>query len=157
MILGVSGTPGCGKTTLAKILAEESSYVYIDVTSFVKEKKIYDEYDDETQSYIVDIDKLEKELLTQLDPNTSYIIDSHMAQDMSFIDRLIVCTCELPILKKRLESREYSREKIQENLDAEIFDICFIDGIENGIDATKVDCTYPLTKERKNELISSLL
>ena len=42
-------------------------------------------------------------------------------------DYCVVCKCDLKVLKKRLEKRKYSKQKIKDNLDAEIFDVCFID------------------------------
>ena len=38
----------------------------------------------------------------------------------------------LKTLKKRLEKRGYSKEKVRENLDAEIFDTCRIEALEAG-------------------------
>jgi broad-specificity NMP kinase len=35
-------------------------------------------------------------------------------------------------LKKRLEKRNYSKSKIRENLDAEIFDVCLVEAKEKG-------------------------
>ena len=39
---------------------------------------------------------------------------------------------KLPALKKRLEARKYSEQKVRENLDAEIFDVCQQEALENG-------------------------
>jgi adenylate kinase len=59
-VIVVTGTPGTGKSTLAQMLASESPVVlkHINVGEFVKEKKFYEEYDDEWQSYTVDEDKV---------------------------------------------------------------------------------------------------
>ena len=39
--------------------------------------------------------------------------------------KVIILKCELKKQKKRLEKRKDSKNKIRENLDAEIFDVCF--------------------------------
>lgn len=59
-VIIITGTPGTGKTTHAQILAEESSVPlkHINVGELVKEKSLYEEYDEEWQSYTVDEDKV---------------------------------------------------------------------------------------------------
>lgn len=59
-VIVVTGTPGTGKSTLAQMLASESPIVlrHINVGELVKEKKLYEEYDDDWQSYTVDEDKV---------------------------------------------------------------------------------------------------
>ena len=54
------------------------------------------------------------------------IIDSHLSHFLpkDLIDILIITRCELKELKKRLEKRKYSEQKVRENMDAEIFEIC---------------------------------
>lgn len=56
----MTGTPGTGKTTHAQMLAEESPVPlkHINVGDLVKEKNLYEEYDEEWQSYTVDEDKV---------------------------------------------------------------------------------------------------
>jgi adenylate kinase len=48
-----------------------------------------------------------------------------------YVDLCYVTKCDLKTLKKRLEKRRYSKEKIRENLDAEILDVCLIEALEN--------------------------
>jgi adenylate kinase len=59
-VIVVTGTPGTGKSTLAQMLASESpvDLKHVNVGELVKEKKLYEEYDDEWQSYTVDEDKV---------------------------------------------------------------------------------------------------
>ena len=56
----ITGTPGTGKTTHAQLLAEESPIPlkHINVGDLVKEKGLYEEYDEEWQSYTVDEDRV---------------------------------------------------------------------------------------------------
>jgi broad-specificity NMP kinase len=41
----VTGTPGTGKTTLAKKLSKKLKYAYIDVNNVIKENKLKEGYD----------------------------------------------------------------------------------------------------------------
>ena len=49
-----------------------------------------------------------------------------------YVDKCIITKCDLKELEKRLQKRKYSKEKIRENLDAEIFDTCRVEALEAG-------------------------
>ena len=59
-IIVITGTPGTGKTTHAQLLVEDSPVPlqHINVSELVKEKVLYDRFDEEWQSYVVDEDKV---------------------------------------------------------------------------------------------------
>jgi adenylate kinase len=59
-VIVITGTPGTGKSTHAQILAQESPVPlrHINVGDLVKEKNLYEEYDSEWQSHIVDEDRV---------------------------------------------------------------------------------------------------
>ena len=59
--------------------------------------------------------------------NLGYIIDSHLSHFLpkSFVDFCIITKTDLGRLKKRLRKRKYSKKKVFENLQAEIFDTCY--------------------------------
>ncbi|MBU2475028.1 MAG: AAA family ATPase [Nanoarchaeota archaeon] len=121
MKIVVSGTPGTGKSKFSKKLAKELKFKYLDIKTFSRKNKIYDKI--EKNCLIIDEKKLVKEL-KKLKGN--YVIDGHLSHYLK-ADYCVVCKCDLKVLKKRLEKRKYSKQKIKDNLDAEIFDVCFID------------------------------
>lgn len=59
-VILITGTPGTGKTTHAQLLVEESPLPlrHINVGDLIKDKALYEEYDEEWQSYTVDEDKV---------------------------------------------------------------------------------------------------
>lgn len=59
-VIVITGTPGTGKSTHGQMLAQESPVPlrHINVGDLVKEKSLYEEYDEEWQSYTVDEDKV---------------------------------------------------------------------------------------------------
>jgi adenylate kinase len=143
MSIIVSGTPGTGKTTVSKALAKKIKYTYLDVSQLIKENKIADSYDKRKKCYVVDIKKLNKALISIIKKNKNIIIDSHLSHYLpkKYVDFCIITKCNLKELEKRLKKKEYSKTKIRENLDCEIFDICLNEAIEAGHKIIIVDTT----------------
>ena len=74
------------------------------------------------------------------------------------VDLCIVLTCSnLKELEKRLKKRKYSKAKIRENLDAEIFQTCLMGAKEGGHKVVVVDTSKKIDVERFLERIKSLL
>jgi len=141
MIIIVTGTPGTGKTTVAKKIAKEKGIKYIDVNNIISKYKLSEGYDRKRKTKIVDTDKLNKILIKIIKENKGLVIDSHLSHYLPkrYVDLCIVTKCSLKELKARLEKRKYSKAKVRENLDAEIFDTCRVEAIEKG---HKVGTTY---------------
>ena len=133
-IIIITGTPGTGKTVLAKKLANLLNFTYIDVNLIIKTNKLSLNYDKKRSTYIINTNKLNR-ILISLVKNTkkSLIIDSHLSHYLpsKLVDLCIVTKCDLKVLIKRLKKRKYSLNKIRENIDSEIFDICLNETIEN--------------------------
>lgn len=145
----VTGTPGTGKTKVAKALAKKYKLKYIDLSKVIKEKKLYESYDRKLKTYIVDIKKIKK-LLTDIAKEDNIIIDSHLAHysNKKYVGLCIVTKCDISVLKKRLEKRKYPKAKIRENLDAEIFDVCLIEAREQKHKIKIIDTTETFSKKR---------
>ncbi|MBI2208729.1 adenylate kinase family protein [Candidatus Woesearchaeota archaeon] len=145
----VTGTPGTGKTQLAKKLASKLNFDYIDVNKMIKKYNISEGYDKKRKTKIVDVAKLNKTLIREIsnfkkDKKTKgIIIDSHLSHYLpeKYVDLCIVTKCDLKALQERLKKRKYPKEKIRENLDAEIFDICSVEAREKGHNILVIDCT----------------
>ena len=55
----VTGTPGTGKSTTAKMLQERAPALkYVDIGALVKEKQLHDGWDEEFESYVIDEDRV---------------------------------------------------------------------------------------------------
>ncbi|KAJ5765574.1 hypothetical protein N7520_005133 [Penicillium odoratum] len=121
----VTGTPGVGKTVHCEQLAQEIGLKHLSVNQVAKDRDCYETYDEERKSWVVDEDKLldaiEDEVL-----QGGYLIDWHACDlfPKSWIDLVVVLRCpSTAVHYDRLASRGYHEEKLQENLDAEIFGV----------------------------------
>ena len=71
------------------------------------------------------------------------IIDSHLSHYLpkKYVDLCVITKCSLKTLEKRLKKKKYSKEKIKENLECEIFDVCLNEAKEAGHKILVVDTT----------------
>jgi adenylate kinase len=134
MVIIVTGTPGTGKTTYAKALAQQLGYRYLDLHEFIVAKGLAEEKDVERDSLIIDEQALVEALLPTVVARPETVVDGHLSYCVppEHVTKCVVTKCELKELKTRLEARGYSEAKVRENLDAEIFDVCLHDSAEHG-------------------------
>ena len=154
MIILFTGTPGTGKTILAKTLAKTIKHKYLDVNKVIDKHDLIETYDKKRHTNVVDEKKLSKILENIIKEQKDLIIDSHMSHFIKskHVDFCIVTKADLKTLKKRLEKRKYPQSKVRENLDAEIFDICLTEAIENKHNIIIIDTTIG----KKTELIKTI-
>ncbi len=128
-IICVTGAVGTGKTEVSKKLSKHLKFDYLDVTKLIKKEKISCGYDKENKCDIIDSKKLNKILIEKIKLSEGLIIDSHMSHYLPkrVVDLCIVTKCDIKVLNKRLKKRRYSKAKIKDNLEAEIFDVCLLE------------------------------
>lgn len=150
----VTGVPCTGKTTLAKNIAKLLKFKYIDVNKIIAKYNLTSGYDTKRKSKIVDTKKLSNILIKLIKSSKKrLIIDSHLSHYLprNYVGLCIVTVCELKTLRKRLKNRGYNVNKVRENLDAEIFDICLQEAIENKHNIIVIDTSkkIPINKIKK--------
>jgi adenylate kinase len=144
----ISGTPGTGKTTLAKRLAQHINYKFIDIGEVATREHIYLRDDPVRNTRVIDEPKLAKRLDKEITAeNGKVVASSHYAEIVSprLVEKVIVLRTHPDELKKRLIQRGWKTEKIKENLEAEILGVCSSNALEKygkervyEIDTTKV-------------------
>lgn len=134
-IIVVTGSVASGKTTIAKKLAKEYKAKYVDVNKVIKDYKLSEGYDKRRKCRIVDVKKLNKVLIKIIkNSKQSLVIDSHLSHFLpsKYVDLCIVTKCSVKKLSCRLKKRGYSKAKVKENVDAELFDVCLNEAKELG-------------------------
>ncbi len=119
----LSGTPGTGKTTAAKHLDDRNFFI-ISLGDFVIQYNLYCDEDKKRDTKIIDEEKIKiffSKYLVDTIISKLIIIESHYADIIETPCELaIILRCHPKILEKRLQSRDYSPEKIRENIQAEL-------------------------------------
>lgn len=124
----VAGTPGTGKSSLCQELISQlkDDYIYVNVSAYVKEHKLYDDYDQERDSFVLNedalIDHLEEFLKGQ---NKSVIFEYHGCDlfEPDWFQGIFILRTSNDVLYDRLKARGYAENKLQENLQCEIFQV----------------------------------
>ena len=120
----VSGTPGTGKTTLSKTIAERLGLNHIELGALIKSKELHSGRDEEFDSFIVDEDKVCDEL-EDIMSSGGNVVDFHSCDffPQRWFDLVLILRTDNEVLFPRLESRGYSQKKIEENIEAEIMQV----------------------------------
>ena len=122
MRIVITGTPGTGKTKIAKELAKRTGIRLVNIKEFVNRNHIFKI---EKGQKVVDVGLLGKKLLSRIKKSKEYIVEGHLACEIKIpADFVFVLRANPNKLRARLAKRKYKREKLEENLEAEMLDYC---------------------------------
>jgi adenylate kinase len=116
--IGLSGTPGVGKTTVAKLLRKRGIAVW-DGRKLAKESRAYVGRDRARRTRIVDVLRVARHLRHHAPAAPPVIIDSHWSHEIPGVDAVIVLRLRPRELRARLAKRRWPVAKIAENVEAE--------------------------------------
>src|SRR3989344_3527746 len=153
----ISGTPGTGKSTLAKLISKKINFKILDFKKILEENKLNENYDSKRKCYVVDTKKLNKTLIKIIkNSKNPLIIESHLSHFLprKYVNLCIITKCDLIILKKRLVKRKYDSFKIKENLEAEIFNVCLDEAKRLRHNILVVDTTKGVKNINLKDIIS---
>lgn len=131
-IIAVLGTPGSGKTVIARELSKRLNCYYVNAGQIAMEKGYIIEKDLERDSYVMDEHKVREELLSMLRERGCLVVESlsPYAIPKEKVLLVVVVRCRPSVLLKRLRERGYSRKKVRENLEYEVIDGPLSDAME---------------------------
>lgn len=130
-VVCATGTPGVGKTTICSLVKARlgtDEYEFLNIGDYIKENKLYSEWDDEMNCSIFDGEKLVDELKRivkdlSIRQTKGILIDFHSIGFIprKLVDHVVAIRTDTERLWTRLEKRGYKEAKIKENVEAEIF------------------------------------
>ena len=161
-VIFISGTPCTGKTTVAANLNDYLSQNGFDsklikINDFAFEKDLVLGEDPDKFYKVIDIDGLNESLNEEIDKSSGcvLIVEGHLSHLCEGADKMIVLRLNPSILKGRLEERNYSASKIQENLEAEALAVCSAEAYEiYGDEVSEIDGTEKSIEEIRDLILA---
>ena len=131
----ITGTPGVGKTVLARLLAKQTGSRVLNLGELVKKERLYGRFDRLRQSYVIDEHRLRRTLIDFFPARGEggLVIETNwvgkfMPKKRGMI--AIVVRLDPAILAGRLRGRRWSKGKIWENVEAELIDLSLYESLK---------------------------
>ncbi|MGQ9788636.1 MAG: adenylate kinase family protein [Candidatus Hadarchaeaceae archaeon] len=159
LIIAVSGSPGTGKSTFSKILAEKMQANLLSLNDFIRENKIYTLAPDGTK--IVDVQKLRRCFAKKSRKlRGALVVEGLLAHLLpkGMVNHVVVLRTHPNVLRLRLKKRNYPEVKLKDNLEAEALDIILWEAVDyHGIDKVHEIDTSKLTPDEAVKIFLLIL
>jgi adenylate kinase len=157
----VGGTPGTGKTEVATKLGSILKRKVIPLGKLAEDSDCVSFQDTKRDTGVINEDCLVDAIMELVDTNSEdLIIEGHYIDlvPSSSVEHVFILRTHPRKLKDRLNSRDYSPDKVSENIEAEVMGVCQMDAIysfgEESV--TEID-TSDMNSEETAKMIVSLL
>jgi adenylate kinase len=158
-VILITGTPAVGKTTLAKKLAEELKAQYMNLTELSEKEHLELREDKERDTMVVDEVKMRRKLKEIIaTAQSDVVIDGHYAAAVTLktlVTKVFVLRRNPIELRGFMQKRGYSQSKQDENLAAEILDVCLVEALQKQ-EKEKV-CEVDLTGKTVEDELAEVL
>jgi adenylate kinase len=122
--LGVTGTPGTGKKSVARLLAKRRGLELLDIASALRAHGLVEEGGE------VDVEAARPVILMMADQGR--IVTGHLLPYIlrkGEVKRVAVLRCHPYVLIERLRDRGYGAKKVEQNVLAEALDLIYYDAV----------------------------
>jgi len=119
-IIGVTGTPGTGKKSVAPLLAKGLRVQCLSIDEVARSHGLLERRGGEWE---VDAGALRRELHGFSVPTVIYGHLLPHSIDERLVSRAVVLRCEPSVLKRRLAARGYSQKKVIDNVESELIGV----------------------------------
>jgi broad-specificity NMP kinase len=123
LLIGITGTPGTGKSHFAKRLKKLRGLAIIELNQLAKRKRLI--LGSDRGADVVDLKRLAVEVKRAAKRNGTTVVVGHLVPEIGLrYDIIIVMRTALPLLRRRLSGRHYGKVKLSDNLVCEALDYC---------------------------------
>ena len=129
MIIALTGTPGTGKTSVSKIL-QKKGFEVVDLNKVACDKNFLLGIDKKRKSNIMDIKKFDRYVKKNYFKKELIFIEGHLSHLLNNIDKIIILRCHPNKLRNNLYKKGWGKEKIKENIEAEILDVILCESVD---------------------------
>jgi len=162
-VILITGTPCTGKTTVANELTAKLDALNSNLTDFATKNNLIIGEDKARNTTIIDEEKMRKktgEIIAATEKIT-VIVDGHYSAAVvpkRYVTRIIVLRRNPVELRKFMEKRGFSNEKLWENLASEILDVCLVEALQEHAKekVCELDITGKTVEAVVNEIIAFL-
>jgi len=159
-VILITGTPCVGKTSVARLLASKVDALYVNLTELALRENLIAGEDEKRGSIIVDETRMRQRLskiIEDCDKET-VIVDCHYAASMvspKLVTYVFVLRRDPVELRKLMEQRGFSNEKLWENLASEILDACLVEALK--FQREEVVCELDVTGRSVKEVVEEIM
>ncbi|VVC95235.1 adenylate kinase isoenzyme 6 homolog [Leptidea sinapis] len=145
----ITGTPGVGKSTISRKLAERAKFTWREISKLAEEHNCLDEYDPEYQCSILNEEKL-LDIMEGMMIKGGNIVDYHGCDFFPerWFDGVFVIRTNNTTLYDRLSARGYTGKKMENNIQCEIFATL----LEEAQSSYKPEIIVELTNDNEEQL-----
>lgn len=161
-IIVVSGTPGVGKTEVARALARRMGHAkVITLSEEVLRRGLYTHFDETRKTFIIDEEGVTSYLRELAErSNGILVLDSHYGElaPREYIDKVVVLRLHPKELKRRLMTRGWPPSKVRENVEAELLGVCTVNAVQAYGEevVVEIDVTGKTVEEVVEEIFKAL-
>lgn len=121
-VIVVTGTPGVGKTTFARLLSKRTGLPVLDLNEYIISNELYSSYDKRRGSFVVSLRRARRKFREDFS-GWSGIVDSHVSHlvvPKGLVRVCFVLRCSPYVLEERLKSLGRQPSSVKENCAAEV-------------------------------------
>ena len=152
----ITGTPSVGKTSIALALTEKIDSLYLNLSCLALSFDLSKGFDVDRNTTIINEKKMREKIQELIDSTskTTILVDGHYAASVvpkEKVTKAFVLRRNPIELKKLMEKRKFEGNKLWENLESEILDVCLIETLSE-LEENKV-CELDISGKTIEEVI----